>query len=80
MQTNKLGMFFSRTENVLYIDVCVLLAAYSCSGVWNFNRKGEVNNEIRNLCIVVMGYYPSSLERHVFLSPKFTAVNEFFSY
>lgn len=49
MQTNKLGMFFSRTENVLYIDVSVLLAAYSCSGVWDFNRKGEVNSEIRNL-------------------------------
>jgi len=49
-----------RTENVLYIDACVLLAAYSCSGVWDFNRKGEVNNEVRNLCIVVMGYYPSS--------------------
>lgn len=55
-QTNSLGMFFSRTENVLYIGVCVLLAAYTCSGVWDFNRKEEVSNEVRNLSIVVMGY------------------------
>lgn len=55
-ESNYLGMVFGRSEKVLSIDVCVLLLACSCNGVWEFNRKGDVNSDIGNLWIAVMGY------------------------